>query len=137
MAAYQAWHKQQSQEAAGHLRDAIRIDPAFVEAQAELGAVYAKTGQPVLALELFQDALAAEPNWALLQSNAAVVLLMLNRSAEAENAARRAVRLDAASVEANYILGIAMLMQGRTTAEAAKYLSFAARPLSRGAGTAS
>jgi tetratricopeptide (TPR) repeat protein len=92
-----------------------------VEAQAELGAVYAKTGQPVLALELFQDALAAEPNWALLQSNAAVVLLMLNRSAEAENAARRAVRLDAASVEANYILGIAMLMQGRTTAEAAKY----------------
>jgi tetratricopeptide (TPR) repeat protein len=122
----QAWRKGQSEDAVRHLKDAIRIDPSFVEAQAELATVYTKSGQSSLALELLDRALALDPKSALLHSNKASVLIILDRPVEAEDSARRALQLDAAWIQAHYLLGAALLAQDRLTPEAFDHLSIAA-----------
>jgi cytochrome c-type biogenesis protein CcmH/NrfG len=51
---------------------------------------------------------------------------MLSRCEEAEQAARRALQLDPGSIDANYMLGIAMMKQGKITPETADHLAIAA-----------
>jgi tetratricopeptide (TPR) repeat protein len=124
---HRAWNKGQSEQVLRYLGEAVRLDPDFVEARVDLGAVYAKTGQPEKALEQDERALALEPNLAVLQSNKAAALLMLSRWEEAEQAARRAVQLEPGSIDANYVLGIAMMMQGKITPEVAAHLAMAVK----------
>jgi tetratricopeptide (TPR) repeat protein len=102
------------------------LDSNFVEALAELGVVYAKSGQPELALDCFTRAAVLEPNSSLFHSNKASALVILNRPQQAEQAARRAVQLDRNSIEANYMLGVALVMQEKIAPEAAAHLSIAA-----------
>jgi tetratricopeptide (TPR) repeat protein len=121
-----AWEKYRSDEAIRHLTEAVRLDPAYVEAQVKLGAVYADRGQPAHALALFEIALDQEPNWALIHIDRAAALVDLNRPEEAELAARQALRLQPSSTAASYLLGCAMLMQDKITPETAAYLATAA-----------
>jgi Flp pilus assembly protein TadD len=60
-------------------------------------------------------------------SDKAAALVMLGRWEEAELAARRALQLDPASIETNYMLGIAMLQQSKITPETAAHLAIAAK----------
>jgi predicted Zn-dependent protease len=60
-------------------------------------------------------------------SNKAAALVMLSRWEEAEQAARRAIQLDPGSIDANYMLGIAMMKQGKITPETAAHLAIAAK----------
>jgi predicted Zn-dependent protease len=78
-------------------------------------------------LEQYDQALALEPNLALLHSNKASALVMLGRWEEAERAARHAVPPDPESIDANYMLGIAMMKQGKVTAETVVSLAIAAK----------
>jgi tetratricopeptide (TPR) repeat protein len=121
-----AWREGQGDEAVRHLKEAVRLDPKFVESEAELGALYSKTNRLTLALTSLERALAMDPNWAVLHSNKAATLLQLNRIAEAEEAARQAVKLDPTSVEGHYVLGAAMFAQQKFTPEAATHLILAA-----------
>ena len=121
-----AWKKGQSEQSLRYLGEAVRLDPAFLEARLDLGAIYAKTNRPEEALHQYERALEIEPNLALLHSNKAAALVMLSRWAEAEQAARRALQLDSKSIDGNYMLGIAMLKQGRITSETAAHLEIAA-----------
>jgi Tfp pilus assembly protein PilF len=123
----QAWKKGQIAEAVHHLAEAFRLDPNLIEAEADLAAVYVTTGKPELALELLEHALAVKPNWALLYGSKAAALMSLDRPKEAEQAARRAVRLNPGWIEANYILGVAMLMLNQITPETAEHLTIATR----------
>ncbi len=109
-----------------HLMQAVRLDPDFVEAQIELGAVYLKSGQPQQALEWFDRALVLESDMALIYSAKAAALVTLGRPAEAEVAARRALQLSPQSIEANYLLGSSMMLEGKITPETAAYLAVAA-----------
>jgi tetratricopeptide (TPR) repeat protein len=127
----QAWRKGQSDEAIRYLLEAVGLDPKFVDAQSEVGFLYVKTGRPALALDYLDRALALEPNLAVLHTNMASALVTLNRPEEAERESRRAVQLDPASIEANYMLGIAMLMQNKITPEAAAHLAVASDKYSR------
>ncbi len=77
-------------------------------------------------MALFDSALAVEPKWALIHVDRAAALVNLNRPAEAEMAARLALRLEPGSVAASYMLGCAMLMQEKISAETAAYLAVAA-----------
>ena len=122
----QAWRKRQSAEAVRHLSEAARLDPGFVEALANLGVVYAGTGELPLALDSFRRALVLEPNQAVLRSRRASVLMMLKRPQEAEQEARRALQLDPDSIESHFTLGLAMFVQGIVTPETSKHLSAAA-----------
>jgi tetratricopeptide (TPR) repeat protein len=122
----QNWQKGQSDKALLHLSEAARLDPDYMEAQAELGVVYAETGRASQALEHFDRALALEPDLGVLYTGKAGAFVILDRPKEAEQAARRAVQLAPASIEANYMLGMALFMQGQTTQEAAEHLAVAA-----------
>jgi len=124
--ATQASRKNRPGEAIDHLTQAVRLDPAYVEAQAQLGALYGGIGQLERALEFFDRALLLEPNWYLLHTNKASTLLMLNRPVDAESAARRAVQLNPKSVEAHYMLGVALLRQNKFTLETEADLTVAA-----------
>jgi len=121
-----AWKRGQSEQALRYLREAVRLDPAFLEARLDLGAIYAKTNRPERALHQYERALEIEPNLALLHNNKAAALVMLSRWEEAEKAARRALQLDPKSIDAHYMLGIAMMKQGKITSEAATHLEIAA-----------
>jgi predicted Zn-dependent protease len=48
---------------------------------------------------------------------------MLSRWEEAEQAGRRAVQLDPKSIDGNYMLGIALMKQGKITPETAARLA--------------
>ena len=122
----QAAQKGQNGEAIRHFTQAVRLDANYVEAQADLGMLYSKTGQPETAIDVFDRALAVEPNWAALSGMKASALVMLNRWEEAEQTARRALKLDPYSVESSYMLGLALLMQGKVTPETARSLEAAA-----------
>jgi len=122
----QAWHKGQTKEALRHLSEAVRLDPGFVQAHGEIGALYAKIGQPELALDCFDRALTLDPNWAVLHSDKAATLVILNRPKEAEPEARRAIQLDSGLNEAHYMLGVSLLMQKKLTPEVVTHLTLAA-----------
>jgi tetratricopeptide (TPR) repeat protein len=122
-----AWNKGQSDQALRQFGEAVRLDPGYVEARANLGAVYAKTARPKEALDEYEQALTLEPNLAVLHSNKAAALVMLSRWEAAEQAARRAVQLDPESIDASYMLGIALMKQGKITPETAARLAVAAK----------
>jgi len=125
--AFRAWNKGQSDQELRYLTEAVRLDPDYVEARTNLGAVYAKADRPEEALEQYEQALALEPNLALLHSNKAAALVMLSRWEEAEQAGRRAVQLDPKSIDGNYMLGIALMKQGKITPETAACLAMAVK----------
>jgi Tfp pilus assembly protein PilF len=106
-----AWRKGEGDQAVQHLAEAVRLDPDFIDALNELGFVYVKTGHPELALGHLQRAVTLMPNLAVLQTNYAAALVDLGRPVEAEAVARRALQLDARSVQANHLLGVALMMQ--------------------------
>ncbi|MBV9400924.1 MAG: tetratricopeptide repeat protein [Bryobacterales bacterium] len=75
----QAWLKGRSEEAADHFTETIRLDPDSIEARMNLGIIYVKTGRPEQALDQDERALVLEPNLAILHTNKAAALGMLNR----------------------------------------------------------
>jgi tetratricopeptide (TPR) repeat protein len=122
-----AWDKGQYDQALRYLTEAVRLNPNSVEALTDLGAVYAKADRPEEALQQYELALALEPNLAGVYSNEAAAFVMLSRGEEAEQAARRALQLDPGLIDADYMLGIAMMMQGKITSETAAHLAIAAK----------
>ena len=112
------------------------MDPGFVEAHIRLGAFYDDIDQPALALEQFNGALVLEPQSSPATLAKAAVLMTLNRPAEAEQAARRALQLSPGLIEAHYLIGAALVVQEKVTplnrlrlAEAAEHLRIAAYKL--------
>jgi tetratricopeptide (TPR) repeat protein len=115
-----------STEALRHFTAAVDSDPEYLEAQAYLGRLYLLQGEPSLGLKHIEQALSIEPSSDVLHSNRAAALMMLQRPAEAEQAARRALQLAPASIAAHYMLGLALLRQNRATKETAEHLKIAA-----------
>jgi tetratricopeptide (TPR) repeat protein len=124
--ATKAFRKNRIGEAISHLAEAVRLDPAYVEAQARLGALYGRTGQLQAALKCLDRALVLEPDWYLLHTNKASILMMLNRPGDAEPHARRGVQLNPGSVTAHYVLSTALLRQNKITVETEEHLTIAA-----------
>jgi tetratricopeptide (TPR) repeat protein len=122
----QAWRNGKTAEAVAHLAQAAMLDPDSVEAQADLGVAYAASGDLLQALDHAERALALEPKFHVLHENKAAVLMMLNRLDEAEQAAREALNLAPESIDANYTLGMALIMRGELTPEALDSLKRAA-----------
>jgi tetratricopeptide (TPR) repeat protein len=103
------------------------LDPDSVEAQADLGVAYVALANLSQALDHAERALELEPNFHVLHENKAAVLMMLNRLEEAEQAARKALSLAPESIDANYTLGMALIMRGKLTPEALDSLKRAAK----------
>ncbi len=80
-------------EALGRLTDAVRVDPDYFEAQAQLGMLYLENERHAEALPYLERALAIDPSSQIVQGLAAWSLLKLGKFSEAETAARRALQL--------------------------------------------
>jgi Flp pilus assembly protein TadD len=108
-----AVRKGQKTEATKYFTSAVRLDPLFVEARTELGALYARTGEVSNALEQFDRALELEPNSSMLHYNRSWALLSLGRAAEAESEARRALAINPQHVQAHTLLRLALTAEAR------------------------
>ena len=116
--AVEASRKNDSVAAVGHLTKAIELDPDFMEAHYNLGVQYLKTQRFELAHSQFQKATMLDPGAPAPLINLASTLISLDRPAEAEVSARKAVRLEGANGIARYLLGLALINQQKNTPEA-------------------
>jgi len=91
----------------------VEIAPGDVAAWHGLATIALRAGQPDRALEPIARALTLDRKSAQLQALHAVALAELGRHAEAEVAARRAVKLAPADAGAHYNLGKILLILGR------------------------
>jgi len=127
----EAARKNDSASAIGHLAKATELDPGYMEAHNNLGIQHLKANAYETALEYFQKAVQLDPGAREPLVNLAATLVTLERSVEAEAAARRAVRLDGAHASARYFLGLALLQQQKNTSEALDNLQRASETFPR------
>ncbi len=96
-----------SEEAIRHLRKALAIFPAYVEAHNDLGVRYMQQGAYDQAAAEFQEAVKLDPGAVRPITNLALAWIALRRYADAESAARRAVAADPAFPPARRALSLA------------------------------
>ena len=99
------------------LEKAVALDPAFFEAQNNLGARYYSIARYEDALRHFSAALDLDPGAGQVHANRAAALLALQRPAEAEADLRRAQALNDDSPQVPYLLALARAQQNRLDTE--------------------
>lgn len=105
-----------AKQAAGHYREAARIEPNYVQAANNLGTALAGEGKKEEALAMFEQVVKIEPRYAQAQFNRGVLLGQLGRTSEAAKAHREALRLrlDARfGARAHYHLGVILNNEGK------------------------
>ena len=104
-------------KAADHYREAVRIDPRYLQATNNLGSALAGQGKKEEALATFEQALKIEPRYASAHFNRAVLLGQSGRIADSVKAHREALRLglDARfGALAHYHLGVILNNEGKS-----------------------
>jgi len=95
------------------LWQALRLDPAIGRLRARLGAVYAATGRPRRALQMFLRDLRDDPGNIDTLLEYGEALVDLGRLPEAAEKFRRVLELEPANVDAHFRLGEIALEAGR------------------------
>lgn len=113
-------------EAEQHLREAVRVDPEFADALEQLGVYALARRDYEMARGYLTRAADLDGANGEFQSHAAVAELMTGHPEEAETRARQARRLSPEQGRAKYVLGLALLRQGKQTPEALRNLEEAA-----------
>ncbi|MBE7540947.1 MAG: tetratricopeptide repeat protein [Bryobacteraceae bacterium] len=109
-------------EAERYLREAVRLDPEFADALEQLGVYALARKEYEVARGYLIRAADLDGANGEFQSHAAVAELMSGRPEEAEARARLARRLSPEQGRAKYVLGLALLRQGKRTPEALRNL---------------
>jgi tetratricopeptide (TPR) repeat protein len=112
-----AFRSGDTRTSAEHLQKALLIYPDFIQAHNALGLRFIQFGEYEKALAEHQAALSLDPLSALSHQDISFALLLLNRNKEAEDEARQALNLDSRLVSSRYVLGRAVIAQGRFTSE--------------------
>lgn len=94
----------QWEEAAARLKKLLARNPDIWQAHLNLGVAEMKMGQPVEALASFTKARELEPRSSKAALDSAIALIALHRVAEAEDAAREALKLDSSNENAKTFL---------------------------------
>jgi tetratricopeptide (TPR) repeat protein len=102
--------------AAGAYRQRVDVNPTNAEAHRKLADIYALQGASDDALAEYAAAQRLSPGDAGAFTGAAQIALRLGRFAEAANAARQALALDASQQKARFALGTALTRLGNTQA---------------------
>jgi tetratricopeptide (TPR) repeat protein len=114
----QAVHKGDQHAAEEFFRQAVEVDPEFVDAHNELGASEVALGELSAALEHFQKAIDLVPEHRLALPNLSIVLAKLKRLHEAGDVARRALVVLPGEPRMHYILALSLLAENKPTPEA-------------------
>ncbi|MEP6536454.1 MAG: tetratricopeptide repeat protein [Bryobacteraceae bacterium] len=104
------------------LREAVALDPEYLEAHNNLGCRLLSMGRTKDAIQSFQRAIELDPLAPFAHGNLAVALLHEQRPEEAEAAARVAIKTDGGISKMKYVLGMALFNQRKFTPEAAQAL---------------
>jgi tetratricopeptide (TPR) repeat protein len=115
--------------AAGELRKALKLDPGFAEAHANLGVALIRNRQVAEAEREFRQALELDPGTATHYSNLAFSLMALGRFPEAEPFAKRAVEMEGSNLRAHCVLGYLLARQPAQREAAIHHLQIAARAM--------
>ncbi len=116
-------------EAEAHYRRALEIDPQFVEAANDLGALYYMQSRYDDSLRVLERGLAIEPESAPLLANLSANMMATGRYPEAERLARRALAVDPVAVRTRYLYGLSRASQKKYDAETQSLLEEAARSI--------
>jgi predicted O-linked N-acetylglucosamine transferase (SPINDLY family) len=101
-----------TEEAAGHYRKAIEIDPADAEGHFNLGNTLKALKQPHAAIESYEKALRIGPESAHLHNNLGNALQGIARTDEAVTHYRKAIAIDPGYAQAHNNLGLALAKKG-------------------------
>jgi Flp pilus assembly protein TadD len=115
--------KEQFEKAAVHYQKALEVDPEFVAARNNLGAVLMIMNKPGEAATHLEECIRQDPHNPMAPANLAVSYLMLRRFEDAEQSARTAVDLGRASIRPRMILGLTLVMRDKLDDEALDLLS--------------
>jgi Flp pilus assembly protein TadD len=110
------------QLAAESFRQAVEIDPEYVDALNELGAAEAALGELTDAAVQFQKAVDLAPEHPLALPNLSIILAKLRRFHDAAQVARRALKIVPDSGRIHYILAACILVEVGDTDEALENL---------------
>lgn len=117
-----AFRSGDARTSAEHLQNALQIYPDFLEAHNALGLRFIQLREYQKALIEHQAALSLDPSNARTHQDIAFVFLLLDRIKEAEDEAREALNLDSRLAASRYVLGRAIVAQGRFTSEGMEML---------------
>ena len=124
--AAEAERKGDDSSAAEHYKKAIDSDPEYCAAINDLGTLYLRSDKVDLAMEQFSKTISIDPHAPAPYYNLTLAYLQQDRLAEAEQTARRFVALDRVGKRGLLILGTALVLQHKFTAEAERLLKIAA-----------
>ena len=110
-------------------QNAVALDPQFVEARGDLGALYLRLHQYEQAARELRQAVALDASAGWLQSNLASALWELGNAEEAEQWARSAVAADSRNAKSRLLLGWILVRRPGESAEGILQLEWAARNL--------
>ncbi len=117
-------------EAQVHYRRALELDPQFVEAANDLGALYFMQSHYDDSLQALERALAIESESAPVLANLSANMMATGRYAEAGLLARRALAVDPVAVRTRYLYGLSSrASQKKYDAETQSLLEEAARSI--------
>jgi len=114
------------QRAVEHFHKAVTIDPELADGYNNLGSAHAALGQLEQAAQQFQHAIDVIPDHHLALANLSVTLCKMEQYPEAEQVARRVLKLDSGLLKIRYILAVSLIAQHRDSPEILENLQRAA-----------
>jgi tetratricopeptide (TPR) repeat protein len=100
-------------DAAAHLRESVRLQPAQLSSPYYLALIARDKGEADRAIDALQTLLQRYPDHSASCEVLGGLLMTARRYPEAEEQLRKAIRLEPASVKANYQLGLLLARMGR------------------------
>jgi len=102
----------QAAEAVPHLREAVRLEPAFAEAHNNLGTALARSDRIDEAMSEYHEALRLKPGLALAHNNLGLALARRGATDEAIAEVRQATRLEPSNGDFHYNLAVLLESRG-------------------------
>jgi tetratricopeptide (TPR) repeat protein len=122
----QAAAKHNMAQARDYYRQAIALDPEYVDAYIELGATESAMGQYAEAADRYRKAIELAPEHELALPNLSIVLAKMHRFHEAGEVARRALKVAPGSGRVHYILAASLIEEHGDIDEAIEHMQRAA-----------
>ena len=110
-----------------HLEKVVAIDPEYIPARRNLSLAYLTMSQFEKAIESFQKLVALDVHTPMPYGGLSVAFYNLNRLAESEVAAQRALAINGSYELGHYLLGVTLAAQNKDTPRALRHLAQAIR----------